>query len=249
MRSWFSWQPRMVARRTGVTLPLGSVRMCPDCRFEPPCTVASCVNLKTRVTIGAFSNVAEGCGEVRNVSIGRYSAVASNVCICPTQHPTDWLSSSARQYAAPYLGWNSFLGRDVQCRPRPEEDPVQIGNDVWIGSNAVVMGGLKIGDGAVVAAGAVVTKDVPPYAIVGGVPAKVIRCRFDAGTIGELLSLKWWEYDIADFGACDWSDAHKAIDVIKGRIRDGAQKYEPRILTPGLLLPHMHGIPSLGIYV
>ena len=69
-----------------------------------------------------------------------------------------------------------------------------IGNDVWIGYEAVVMAGVHIGDGAVVAARAVVTRDVPPYAIVGGVPARIIRMRFDERTIARLLETAWWDW-------------------------------------------------------
>ncbi len=73
---------------------------------------------------------------------------------------------------------------------------IRIGNDVWIGYEATIMVGVHIGDGAIVAARAVVTKDVPPYTIVGGVPAKEIRKRFDEETIGQLLQLKWWDWPI-----------------------------------------------------
>ena len=69
---------------------------------------------------------------------------------------------------------------------------MSIGNDVWIGSDVRIIDGVSIGDGAVVAAGSVVTKDVPPYAIVGGVSSKIIRYRFDDATIKQLLELKWW---------------------------------------------------------
>ena len=71
---------------------------------------------------------------------------------------------------------------------------IVIGNDVWIGYEAVVMAGVYIGDGAIVAARAVVTKDVPPYTIVGGTPAREIRCRFDAQTIERLQVLRWWDW-------------------------------------------------------
>lgn len=72
---------------------------------------------------------------------------------------------------------------------------IVIGNDVWIGYEAVIMSGVKIGDGAIIGTRAVVTKDVPPYAIVGGVPAKLIRRRFDDETIEKLLALRWWNWD------------------------------------------------------
>ena len=72
---------------------------------------------------------------------------------------------------------------------------IVIGNDVWIGYEAVIMSGVKIGDGAIIGTRALVTKDVPPYAIVGGVPAKPIRRRFDDETIEKLLTLRWWDWD------------------------------------------------------
>lgn len=77
-------------------------------------------------------------------------------------------------------------------QPTDEFREINIGNDVWIGSRALIMGGVTIGNGAVVGAGAVVTKDVPPYAIVGGVPTKIIRYRFSPDVIERLLDLNWW---------------------------------------------------------
>ena len=73
---------------------------------------------------------------------------------------------------------------------------MEIGNDVWIGMNAMILSGVKIGDGAVVGAGSVVTKDVEPYAVVAGNPAREIRKRFDDQTISELLKANWWDWDI-----------------------------------------------------
>ena len=75
-----------------------------------------------------------------------------------------------------------------------DKEKLEIGNDVWIAANVVITEGLKIGDGAVIGAGAVVTHDIPPYAIVGGVPAKVIRYRFTKEMIDELLKIKWWDF-------------------------------------------------------
>ena len=120
--------------------------------------------------------------------IGAFCSIAANVIICPTQHPVGFLTTHPFSYLRDHkLAGQKRFAKYVHTKP------AVIGNDVWIGQNAVVMDGVKIGDGAVVAAGAVVTKDVPPYAIVGAVPAKVIKYRFDEETIGELLRLKWWE--------------------------------------------------------
>lgn len=87
---------------------------------------------------------------------------------------------------------NNSINEMCETRNNP---PIVIGNDVWIGANVVILPGVTIGDGAVLAAGAVVTKDVEPYAIVGGVPAKTIRYRFDREIVDKLLKIKWWEWE------------------------------------------------------
>lgn len=94
-----------------------------------------------------------------------------------------------------------------------DKGDITIGNDVWIGYEAAIMAGVHIGDGAIVAARAVVTKDVPPYTIVGGTPAREIRKRFDADTIERLLKLKWWDWPAEKIRAClpeltrgDWNE-------------------------------------------
>lgn len=81
-----------------------------------------------------------------------------------------------------------------------EDRKVEIGNDVWIGANAVIMPGVHIGDGAIVGAGAIVTKDIPPYAIVGGVPAQIIRYRFPQELIDAFLRIKWWDWSVEKIG-------------------------------------------------
>ena len=99
--------------------------------------------------------------------------------------------------------------------------PCEIGNDVWIGDNVFIKSGVKIGDGAVVGAGAVVTKDVPPYAVVVGVPARVIKYRFDEKTIAELLELKWWDLDAQIVKSLPFRDVGLCIEKLK-EIRSAA---------------------------
>lgn len=229
------WTRRLLFKRLGVLFPSGTTRIGPGCAFEPPCVLGGACNFKTAIRVGAWSNIAgeKGRGEIREVTIGRYCSIADNVNINPTQHPVDWLGITARQYNQGYLGFDRFGGKDVQVKEWQSSERVEIGNDVWIGTNAVIMGGVKIGDGAIVAAGAVVTKDVPPYAIVGGVPAKVIKYRFDEATIQELLALQWWNYDIADLGEVDWSNVQRAIATIKSRLAENPtiKPYEAKLIT------------------
>lgn len=92
---------------------------------------------------------------------------------------------------------------------------IVIGNDVWIGFEAVVLSGVKIGDGAIIGARAVVTKDVPPYTIVGGVPAKTIRKRFDDDTIEKLLKLKWWNLPVETIKRNIYAIQNGLIDQFK----------------------------------
>lgn len=214
------WSTRRVRRfirsATGVEFPLGRLRLSNACLFERPCRLTGDIDFKSAISFGAFSSVdgVAQTGVLRNVSVGRYTSIGRHVEIGLTDHPTTWLSTTARQYNAHYLGWERWTGKSVTTRGHEISRPVFIGNDVWIGDHAIVMGGVKIGDGAVVAAGAVVTKDVPPYAIVGGVPARVIKFRFSDATICALQDLAWWRYDIANFGAVDWANILVAMPSI-----------------------------------
>ncbi len=89
-----------------------------------------------------------------------------------------------------------FDNVDFENSALRDNAPIWIGNDVWIGANVIILPGVTIGDGAILAAGAVVTKNVEPYAVVGGVPARIIKKRFDAETIECFLRIKWWEWPV-----------------------------------------------------
>jgi acetyltransferase-like isoleucine patch superfamily enzyme len=130
---------------------------------------------------------------VQNSLIGAYCSIANDVCIGLGQHPQDHFSTSPLFFRVNNTFKISVIEIDLDF---DEYNQIDIGNDVWIGARAIIMDGVSIGDGAIVAANAVVTKDVPPYAIVGGVPAKVISYRFGQEKINNLLDSKWWDLPV-----------------------------------------------------
>lgn len=141
--------------------------------------------------LGDFSYIAADTS-VSNADFGKYCSVGNQVLIGGGRHPTDRLSTHPVFYSR---------GRQVEFSigmdDAFDENPrVKVGHDVWIGARAVINSGVSIGDGAIVAAGAVVVKDVPPYAVVGGVPAKVMKYRFQQDDINRLLTIKWWDRDL-----------------------------------------------------
>jgi tetrahydrodipicolinate N-succinyltransferase len=92
---------------------------------------------------------------------------------------------------------------------------VSIGNDVWTGHNVNVMAGINVGDGAIIAAGSVLTKDVPAFAIVAGVPATVKRLRFPEKTVERLLRVKWWDLELSDLSGLPFRDVERCLDRIE----------------------------------
>jgi acetyltransferase-like isoleucine patch superfamily enzyme len=138
-------------------------------------------------TYGGF-HVRLGPGDRARVVIGDYCSIAGGVQFSPGgNHRTDWVST---------FPFRIQFGMDGAWRdghPVPAQD-IHVGNDVWIGSEVLIMGGVTIGDGAVIAARAVVTGDVAPYAIVGGIPARLIRRRFSDEQVASLLALRWWTW-------------------------------------------------------
>ena len=128
-------------------------------------------------------------GDETKIQIGSFCSFARGVLfVAGGRHPVDWVSTYPFR-----IQWK-MPGALTDGLPEKCGDIV-IGSDVWVSTGVTILGGVTIGHGAVVAARAVVTKDVPPYAIVGGVPAKVIRYRFPQETIDELLRIRWWEWD------------------------------------------------------
>lgn len=143
------------------------------------------VVINAGVSIDDYSYINRGA-IVFSGQIGKFCSIAHYAQIGAEVHPTEFLSTS------PFIYGNSnIIGASANFNEFPH--PPKIGSDVWIGSHAVIMQGVTIGHGAIVGAGAVVTKDVDPYAVVAGVPAKLLRRRFNDQLCEDLLKLSWWE--------------------------------------------------------
>lgn len=147
-------------------------------------------------TIGYGSYI--GKDSELDATIGRYCCISNRVYTVSGTHPTkDFVSIHPSFYSTKKQSGFSYVTKDTfeETRQNPIDcrTSVYIGNDVWIGCNVTILGGIKIGDGAIIAAGAVVTSDVEPYSIVGGVPAKPIKKRFTDEQIEFLIDYKWWD--------------------------------------------------------
>lgn len=147
--------------------------------------------------IGEYTYLGNGCSFKYSL-IGKYVSIGPNVHNLIGRHPTSsFVSTHPIFYSTHPTTGSSFVSENLFDEYKYVDSNnkycLKIGNDVWIGGNVTILDGITIGNGAIVAAGAVVTKDVPPYSIVAGVPASVIKYRFSTSEISFLESLKWWE--------------------------------------------------------
>lgn len=197
-----------------------------EIEFEDPARIYTGASIKARLRIGAYSFI-RASKFVTAATIGRYCSIADGGSFGEHDHPITWLSTGSFQYNNEHFGFSQRMKDFTPLKRNRANDPfyerpeIQIGNDVWIGRSAIILRGVKIGDGAVIAAGAVVTRDVEPYAIVGGVPAKFIRYRFPPNLIKQLLSVKWWEFDGSGLQGVNFEDPATAISQIAERENKG----------------------------
>lgn len=158
--------------------------------------------------------------------VGRYCSIARDVVVLGKRHPIEWASTSSFTYDESFSMFQAArkdFEANFQVQSLEHRDKkVVIGNDVWIAANVVIKPGVTIGHGAVIAAHSVVTKDVAPYAIVGGNPAKVIKQRFTDAVCSDLLESQWWNYRFTDFDAMDVTNVERFLSEFQSRKSTGS---------------------------
>ena len=172
------------------------------CELGKYVNVARGAQLARHCIIGDRSSIGRDA-KLQSVKMGKFCSVSWNVSIGAPSHPMSCMSMHA------FTCQKRFGIAEEDVPMRRSAEVVEIGNDVWIGCHAVVLSGVKIGDGAVIGAGAVVTHDVAPYAVVAGVPARCLRSRFPDELISRLLELRWW----------DWPDEKLKRELDEGLFR------------------------------
>jgi chloramphenicol O-acetyltransferase type B len=229
-------QALLTARGVEV-LPSPAQRTIPlNATLEPPCSL-KWLGIEHSFSLGAFSYAVSG--HAFAVRIGRYCSFGESIQIGRQDHPTTWTSTSPSFYLNSPL-FN--VGREYQdheklqklASVRPRKAPTHlkittIENDVWIGHGAFIRAGVRIGTGAVVAAHAVVVKDVPPYAVVAGNPATIKKFRIDPQHIGALLHLQWWRYAAWDLVDLPMDDVAEFIQAFRKR-QPELQPYMPGVV-------------------
>lgn len=159
---------------------------------------------------------------IRSTKIGRFCAIGDNVRTCLGRHPTnDFVSIHPVFFSTQKQGGFTFVNKKMFEEHKYVDEKkkyvCEIGNDVWIGNNVLIMDGITIEDGVIIAAGSIVTKDVEPYSIVGGIPSRIIRYRFNEEQIKLLLKFKWWEKDLQWLkdNACKFTDINTFIKFLR----------------------------------
>jgi acetyltransferase-like isoleucine patch superfamily enzyme len=204
--------------------------------FEPPCSFKR-MSISHSLFLGAFSYAVSGFYFATR--IGRYCSFGEEVQIGRHSHPMHWISTSPFFYQ----DYQQILDMELPANLSLKSDgdfsnssfPVQlkhthIGNDVWIGHGAFILPGVKIGNGVVIAAMSVVTKDVPAYSIVGGSPAKIIRYRFTTEQILKLEASAWWEYAPWQLKGAVVDDVEKFVAMISQLRADGVKIFAPELV-------------------
>ncbi|THD62956.1 CatB-related O-acetyltransferase [Phenylobacterium sp.] len=200
--------------------------------------------------LGAFSYSVSAIREW--VAVGRYCSLASNIAWMGGDHPADWASTSPAllkgdEHRAVTAFRAQFGLADLAEEFVPTELKVDIGHDVWIGDQAMIAPGVTIGDGAVIGARTLVLKDVPPYAVVVGHPARILRYRFSENLVARFQTARWWRFSPAVVASLPVSDPERFLDAFEEKIaRDKPAPMLPVCLTAEDILAACAPAPASG---
>lgn len=186
---------RKIAREKRAIIKTSSIGK--NVQIGKNCLICKGVKIESNVNIGDYTYINLDTTVDSNVNIGKYCSISKNVFIAPGTHEYKYVTTHPILFNPFWRKQMNILEKDNYIKKIGKQDSItNIGNDVWIGLNAIIMRGITIGDGAVIGAGAVVTKDVEPYSIVVGNPAKHIKYRFESTYVEELKNMqkKWWDY-------------------------------------------------------
>lgn len=184
---------------------------------------------------GAFTYTRSGFGG--NAIIGRYCSIAPSSRLMGVEHPLDRISThtfTCREYYNRWVAENFEVELGAVPFRKTVRGRLTVQHDVWIGGSVLLRPGITIGTGAVIAAGSVVVKDVPPFAIVGGNPARIIRYRFDDKIIERIMDIAWWRFHVRDFAGLDMANPHVFLDGLCERISAGTiSEFQPEPIDLG----------------
>jgi len=201
-----------------------------DILYEDHAHIPSDTDVFGYIRIGAHSYIGIK-NLIGDVKIGRFCSIAPNVTMSLGVHPTEYIST----HPFFYTNENGVgIERDISEK---KHSPAIIGNDVWVGANVYIAKGVTIGSGSVVASNSSVVKDVEPYSIVGGSPAKLIRKRFTDEIVSDLMQLKWWNYDVDSFKGFAVNDPSTFIKQFKDS-NPVKVKYKTMLQTASSLSEH-----------
>jgi acetyltransferase-like isoleucine patch superfamily enzyme len=220
----------LALQQRGIRISSGQTVIHTGAVIEPPFRAEYYFGTHHPLKAGAFSYFNSSFSYFLT-EIGRYCSVAGGVQMGAPEHPMDWVTTSSCAYDRNI--WADFeIDRRFQGPVFKEKDikphTVIIEHDVWIGGDAYIKAGVKLGTGCVIGNSAVVTKDVPPYAIVVGNPGRIVKYRFPDEIISDLLESAWWEYAFTDFSGLPMNNPKAFLWALNNT---ELPKYRPELLT------------------